>query len=181
MDANANEKTRVWGQSLALYHPSATGSGAAFRLEPRVNRRPTDRANCFFLELAPQKTAAERQRGQRAPATFDWERKLTVKLGFSDICEMLAVLEGQSERAGAPRNGLFHDTGAANTLITFERDEQGGVLVGLSRKTREDKDPRRIRFVLSNREAIGVRCLLQTGLFFVCFHTQMLSPHGRCG
>ncbi|NLE68238.1 MAG: hypothetical protein GX608_12535, partial [Lentisphaerae bacterium] len=65
------------------------------KLEPRVNRVEADRYNCFFMDMALQKTAALAQDGKRTHASFDWEHKLTVKLGFMDICAILEVLEGR--------------------------------------------------------------------------------------
>ncbi len=165
---------KIWGQPLAIYHPNGKGTGAALQLEPRVNRRQGDRANCFFIDLAPQKTAGGTSAGERVPATFDWERKLTVKLGFNDVCEILAVLEGHQEHAGGARDGLFHDNGNANTLITFQKDaNRTGYYLGLSRKGKGGVSADRIGIILSATEAIGLRHILQTGLFFMLFHTHL--------
>ncbi len=166
----------LWGQPLAIYHPNAKGTGAALQLEPRVNRRRGDRANCFFVDLAGQKTVAGTSEGRRVPATFDWERKLTIKLGFNDVCEVLAVLEGRQTQAGGARDGLFHDNGNANTLITFQQDAGGkGYYLGLSRKDKGADQADRVGILLSATEAIGLRCILQTGLFFVFFHTHLFG------
>lgn len=171
-----NTTGTLWGQPLSIYHPNGKGTGAALQLEPRVNRRPGDRANCFFLELASQKSTGGTSGGRRIPATFDWEHKLTVKLGFNDVCEILAVLEGQQERAGGARDGLFHDNGQATTLITCQKDtNRKGYYVGLSRKAKSDAQAHRIGMVLSLTEAIGLRHILQTGLFFVLFHTHLFG------
>ncbi len=173
---NNNTNGKIWGQPLAIYHPNSKGTGAALQLEPRVNRRQGDRANCFFIDLAPQKTAAGTSDGRRIPATFDWERKLTVKLGFTDICEILAVLEGRQDHVGGARDGLFHDNGTANTLITFQNDaNRAGYYLGLSRKGKGNTQAERIGIVLSETEAIGLRHILQTGLFFMLFYTHLFG------
>jgi hypothetical protein len=174
MTTERNETGKPREQKLVFYHPNSAGNGSAMQLEPRVNRREGDRYNCFFLEMAAQKTTATRQDDKKMPATFDWEHKLTVKLDFADICELLTVLEGRAEKAGGQRNGLYHDNGTANTIITFQKNpEKGGYFLSLSRKTKADSQATRIHIALSEAEAIGLRSVFQTGVFFIAFHTHL--------
>lgn len=171
--------TDYTGRSITLYHPNGRGTGSALRLEPRINREGEDRYNCFFLEMAAQKQVADRKGGGSDYATFDWDRRITVKLGFADICELLAVLEGKAEHVGGERKGLFHATGAGNTIIGFARDaERGGYHLSLSRKLKGDAEPRRIGIGLGEAEAVGLRCLFQTGLFFVTFPSALKRRPG---
>lgn len=157
---------------LSFYHPNSSGSGVAVQLAPRFNRRDTDRYNCFFLDMAGQKTVAEREGDRRVFPTFDWENRLTVKLDFPDICEMLLVLEGKQERVGGQKNGLYHDSEKGSTIITFGRiPEKSGVGIGLSRKDKESGQLTRFSTILSEAEAIGLRCVFQAGLFFVTLHS----------
>lgn len=176
MNTETDTKTGMaWDQKLALYHPNSTGTGAALQLEPRLNRNPDDHYNCFFLDMASQKTAGAVIDGKRVPATFNWDGKLTVRLDYPDICEILAVLEGIQPQAGGKRNGLFHRTGNGSTVISFQRNtDHGGYGIALSRKAVDADAPVRISMVLSDVEATGLRALLQTGLFFVLFHTHIL-------
>lgn len=172
--AKAGNGGKIREQKLAFYHPVSTGTGVALQIEPRINRREADRYNCFFFEMAAQKPVAEREGERRAYAAFDWEHKLTVKMDFSDICEMLLVLEGRQERVGGQKNGLYHDTEKANTVITFGRiPEKSGVVFGLSRKDKESGVVTRLNIGLSEAEAIGLRSIIQAGLFFVTFHTYL--------
>lgn len=169
-------------QKLIFYHPNAAGNGVALQVEPRVRRREGDRFNCFFLEMAAQKTAAERDGDKRVFPTFDWENKLTVKMEFPDICEMLLVLEGRQDRVGGQKNGLYHDSEKANTVISFGRiPEKSGFSFGLSRKDKESGQLTRLSIGLSEAEAIGLRYILQAGLFFVTFHTHLfpMAPEAR--
>ena len=176
---NKNETGPVWEQKLAIYHPNNKGTGAALQLEPRLNRSHTDRYNCFFLDMAAQKSTGETRDGKRVPATFDWEHKLTVKLDFQDICELLAVMEGVQQQAGGKRNGLFHANGSGSTVITFQKNsENGGYYLGLSRKNNTSPDAVRIGTTLNAVEAVGLRNILQTGMFFVLFHAHMLTGTG---
>jgi hypothetical protein len=169
-------ETDYKGRSIAFYHPNGKGTGSALRLEPRINRTDRDRYNCFFVEMAVQKTPVRREGGATVPATFDWENKITVKLGFLDLAEILAVLEGRCESAGSGRNGLYHASGGGNTLITFQANrEQGSYLFALSGKRAGEATPRKVAIALGAAEAIGLRCLLQVGLFFITFPGLMPS------
>ena len=162
-------------QRLAFYHPTAAGNGVALQVAPRVNRREADRYNCFFFELAAQK-AAPKEGEKRSFAAFDWENKLTVKMDFGDLCEMLLVLEGKQEKVGGQKSGLYHDSEKANTVISFGRiPERSGYSFGLSRKDKESGQVSRLSIALSEAEAIGLRCILQSGLFFITFHAQLFG------
>ena len=162
------------GQKLAFYHPNAAGNGVALQLEPKVRRRESDRFNCFFFEMAGQKKAPEPEGDRRVYPAFDWENRLTVKMEFPDICEMLMVLEGKQDRVGGQKNGLYHDSEKANTVISFGKNtEKGGYLFGLSRKAKESGQLTRLHIGLSEAEATGLRSILQAGLFLVTFHGQL--------
>lgn len=181
--AEGAASTRVKEQKVAFYHPTGKGDGTALRLEPRFNRVESDRHNCFYLEMAPQKTLASREADQRNPATFDWEKKLTIKLGFMDICELLTVLEGRQEKVGGARSGLYHESVKAVSVISFTRNNgREGYLLGVSRKDKADGQLVRMHIVLGESEATGLRCILQAGLFFLSFHSQLFgaaADHGR--
>ena len=168
MDTQADRQDArgTYGERVAVYHPNAKGSGAVARLEPSICRRD-GRPACFFLELATQKTAAGRDEDGPSRATFDWENKITVKLGFLDICHLLAVLEGKAEHAGGKRDGIYHQSGRTNTLIHLARHEAGGYFLALSRKRGDEDEAKRIGMVLSEVEATGVRHVLSVGLFFM--------------
>ena len=162
---------------LAFYHPNREGTGTALRVELRLNRTRGDRYDCFFLDMAQQQS----REGQPPAAhpSFDWAHRATVKLDVADICEWLLVLEGRKDRVGGPRaQGLFHQAGDATTLIDFQRNrERGGYSFGLSRKTKAGEQVFRGRILLSDAEAIGIRCIFQTGLFFLVCH-RSLFPCG---
>ena len=162
-------------QKLVMYHPNSAGTGAALQLEPRLNRQASDRYNFFFLELAAQKGVADRAGGKAGNASFDWEHKLTVKLDFTDLCEILAVLEGRAERLGGQKNGLFHRNGESSTVITLQKGDRGGYFLGLSKKSGEGP-VLRVSILLSDAEMIGLRCVLQGGLFFLSFHDYLFPP-----
>ncbi|MFZ4394024.1 MAG: hypothetical protein ACOYOU_00190 [Kiritimatiellia bacterium] len=161
---------RPWSGRLAYYHPTQSGGGAAARMEFHPAR--PDRDGCFFLEMARQKTLPTRNENGRQSATFDWENKITVKLGLPDVCSLLLVLEGKCEQAGNGRNGLFHDTAEANTVINLRRQAEPavGFALEISRKPkRADGEVQRTRVVLTEGEAIGVRCIFQHAIHPMVF------------
>ena len=168
--------TRIRQQKLSFYHPNAAGNGVALQCEPRVNRCETDRYNCFFFEMAAQKTLSSREGDKRVMPTFDWANKLTVKLDFADICEMLLVFEGRQERVGGQKNGIYHDSDRANTVISFGKvPDKGGFSFGLSRKEKDSGQLTRLQILLSEAEAMGLKTIIQTGLFFVTFHAHLFE------
>ncbi len=169
-----SDGAKVREQRLTFYHPTGAGNGVALQIDPRVNRREGDRYNCFFFEMAAQKATSDREGEKRGFASFDWENKLTVKMDFSDMCELLLVLEGKQERVGGQKNGLYHDTEKANTVISFGRiPEKSGYSFGLSRKDKESGQLTRLSIGLSEAEAIGLRSIIQVGLFFITFHSHL--------
>lgn len=166
---------------LTFYHPNAAGNGVALQLEPKLRRRDTDRHGGFFFEMAAQKTAAQREGGKKVFPTFDWENKLVVKMDFTDICEMLLVLEGKQERVGGQKSGLYHDSEKASTVISFGKlPEREGYTFGLSRKEKESGQLTRLHIGLSEAEATGLRHILQGGLFLITFSDHLTAlPAGE--
>lgn len=178
MNTHPNDSSTDYkGRAIGFYHPNGKGNGSALRLEPRLNRDDADRYNCFFIELAPQKTTAVRGAGGVTPATFDWTKKITVKLGFLDVAELLTVMEGRAPKVGGERNGLYHANGGSNTLIAFQRNPDSGTYyLALSIKRNKEEVPHKVGITLSETEVTGLRCLLQTGLFFVTFSSLNRLP-----
>lgn len=170
------------GRSIEFYHPNAKGTGSVLRFEPRVNRTGEDRYNCFFLEIAAQKCTAGAAGNETGFATFDWENKIIVKLGFLDISEMIMVLEGRATKLGGQRSGLYHASGQGNTLISLTRqDDRKNYLLTVSRKRKGAQEAQRISIALTEVEATGLRCLFQTGLFFVTFPTALRRQRQQRG
>lgn len=161
--------TRRFGRQT-IYHPNGKGTGAALQLDMRLNNGDEKRYDCFFLNMARQKTVAKRSEGDRAPATFDWENKVAVKLDFADICELLTVFKGRKQRPGDGR-GLYHSTGSTNTLIDLcKSEEKSGYSLSISKKNSEGESAFRAQMLLTQAESLGLEHILQTSLFFLTFH-----------
>lgn len=173
---STNEAYRTFEGRLAFYHPTSSGKGCAVRFELRPARR--GREGYVFAELARQKSTAQRQNGALQGATFDWEARLAVKLGISDVCAMLAVLEGRCATAGGDK-GLFHQTGGATAVITFKRVEQpfAGYGLEVSRKEKAaGAEAVRLRIGLSEAEACGLRQVFAAAVFHLCFYETTIFP-----
>jgi len=167
---------RTFEGKLAFYHPTAAGKGCAVRFEIRPARRGYE--GYVFAELAQQKTAAVRGGADSKAATFDWKSRVAVKLGLNDICAMLAVLEDRVASAGGDK-GLFHQTADATTVIGFRRAEApaAGYCLEVSRKARSgEAEPARMRLVLSEPEACGLRHVLGGAVFHLCFYGVTIRP-----
>jgi hypothetical protein len=157
---------------LTFYHANGQATGSAAQLELRLNRGEESGYNCFFLEMARQKEAAGAN-GRHA-ARFDWENKITVKLDFTDVCEMLAVLEAMKEQAGSRKTGLYHERADASTIIAFKRAPDADAYhLNVSRKTGKDGEVQRAGITLSSVECLGLRCVLQQALFRMAFQDSM--------
>jgi hypothetical protein len=174
------KETTALGGRLVFYHPNAAGSGSAVRFEVHLARE--GREGCVFMELAGQKSRVERDGGALVhAATFDWERKTIVKLGFTDLSALLLVLDGRAEAAGPGGKGLFHDTATATTVIGLKRvtGEASGFGLEVSRKQKAgDQAPDRHRLLLTEAEACGLRQVIQAILFRLCFYARTPADTG---
>ena len=126
----------------AIYKPNARGSGGVIRFG--LNRGKA----AVFVDAATQ--SGERQ--------FDWENKITMKWGLSDLGPVLATLQGRQ-----PQAKLFHQSEKANSAfeITLREDpERAPYLMSLSRQDAADKSLRKVAIPLTHGEA----AVLETAL-----------------
>ena len=167
---NTAETATMRSGRQTIYHPNSKGTGAALQLDMRLNEGDETRYDCFFINMARQKTIATREEGNRKPASFDWENKVAAKLDFSDICELLSVLEGVKDRPGDGK-GLYHSTKGTNTLIDLcESDQRPGYSLSISKKNSEGENVFRAQILLTRAESLGLKHIFQTSLFFLTFH-----------
>ncbi len=171
-----NDAPRCFGGKVVLYHPKRSGKGAAARFELRLNRPSEESYDCFFLEMASQKPGSPSSRN----ASFDWENKITVKLDFMDVSEILTVLEGKAASVGGERKALYHQINGSSTLIGLAAREDGnGYFLGLSKKSSDGKFQNRISLSLSQVEATGLKQVLGMGLFYISFHSSLSAATWR--
>lgn len=126
----------------AIYKPNSRGSGGVIRFS--LNRAKAS----VFLDAAPQ--SGERQ--------FDWEQKIIMKWGLSDLGSALAVLQGRTTEAK-----LFHQSEKANSafeLVLREDPDRAPFLMTLSRQDAVDKSLRKVAIPVTHAEA----AILETAL-----------------
>ena len=156
---------------LSFYHANGKGSGSAAQFE--VVPACGDRDGSVFLTLAQQKSVAtgSAEQGNRQYATFDWPNRVTVKLNFGDLCQMLSVFKGQAATI-ADGKGLYHDSRNSTTLINLTRQPEPypGLALEVSRRGKAESEPAvRTRIVFNGTEAFGLGAVLEQILGLLAF------------
>lgn len=162
---------RSYRPRLSFYHANGKGTGSAARFEavPACGERD----GSVFLTLAQQKSVASgsADSGNRQHATFDWANRVTVKLNFGDLSQMLLVLKGQA--AGiADGKGLYHDSRASTTIINLARQAEPypGLALEVSRRSKAEAEATvRVRLVFSAAEVFGLGVVLEQVLGLLAF------------
>ncbi len=171
--SSANDAPKAYPPRLVFYHPNGKGTGCAvqFDLRPAAG----DREGCLFAAFANQKSVADGGRnptaGARQAATFNWAEKITVKLNFSDVCQLLMVLAGKVPSA-CDGKGLFHDTGETVTIIHMARQTEPvpGIAFEVSKKRKNAEGaPQRSRILFTESESLGLSRLFSAILLPLAF------------
>jgi hypothetical protein len=129
-----------------IYKPNGRGRGGVVRFGLNLAK------GAVFVEAAPQ--SGERQ--------FDWENKITMKWGLSDLGSALAVLQGRM-----PKAKLFHQTATANSafeLAVREDPERAPLGMTVSRQEVVGKALRKVSIPLTHGEAAVLETVLRTAV-----------------
>jgi len=169
--SNEGTSVRTYRPRLSLFHANGKGTGSAARLE--VVPASGDRDGAVFLTLALQKSVAAGNvdQGNRQHATFDWANRITVKLNFGDLCQMLLVFKGQTSVI-AEGKGLYHDSRTTTTIINLTRqsDPYPGLALEVSRRSKDDPGSTvRARIVFNAAESYGLGAALEQVLGLLAF------------
>jgi hypothetical protein len=119
----------------AIYKPNSRGSGGVIRFGLNAQK------GAVFVDAAAQS-------GEKS---FDWENKITMKWGISDLGATAAVLQGRQVQAK-----LFHQSEKANSAfeLTLRDDaERAPYLMSLSRQDSATKEVRKVAIPLTHGEA----------------------------
>ncbi len=169
--ADNDTQARSYRPRLSFYHANGKGTGSAARFEavPACG----DRDGAVFLTLAQQKSVASgsAEHGNRQHATFDWQNRITVKLNFGDLCQLLQVFKGVNATV-ADGKGLYHDSRNTTTLINLTRQSEpyAGFALEVSRKEKADPDSAaRVRIVFNPAESFGLGAVLEQALGLLAF------------
>jgi len=162
---------RTYRPRLSFYHANGKGTGSAARFE--VIPACGDREGVVFLTLAQQKSVAtgSADQGNRQHATFDWMNRITVKLNFGDLCQMLLVFRGLAATI-ADGKGLYHDSRNSTTIINLSRQPEPypGLALDVSRRGKaESEQAARARIVFNAAEAFGLGAALEQTLGLLAF------------
>ena len=163
---------------LSFYHANGKNTGTAiqFSVEPAT----PDRDGAAYFSIAKQKTVASNE-GERRFASFDWANKITVKLNFLEVAEILLVLGGHTAAlAHAGKEGLFHTSPTATTTISLKRSEdpaRPGFLLGVGRTPKADPNARQFyTFAFWPAEAFGLRAALTAQMGLLAFGIPRVRP-----
>jgi hypothetical protein len=130
----------------AIYKPNSRGNGGVIRFG--INHAKAS----LFVDATNQ--IGEKQ--------FDWENKITMKWGLSDIGNVLATLQGN-----LPQAKLFHQSEKANSAfeLTFREDpDRAPFFMSLSRQDATDKSLRKVTIPLSHGEAAVLETALRAAV-----------------
>ena len=130
----------------AIYKPNSRGSGGVVRFG--LNRSK----GSVFVDAAAQ--AGEKQ--------FDWETKITMKWGLSDLGVVLATLQGR-----LPQAKLFHQSEKANSAfeLTLREDpDRAPYMLSVSRQDSADKSLRKVTIPLTHGEAAVLETALRAAI-----------------
>lgn len=130
----------------AIYKPNGRGTGGVIRFE--FNRSK----GAVFVDAASQ--SGEKQ--------FDWEQKMTMKWGLSDLGAVLATLQGRQEQAK-----LFHQSEKANSAfeLTFRDDPQKApYFMSMSRQDAASKSVKKVTIPVTHAEAVILETALRAAI-----------------
>lgn len=144
-------------RDLKFYKPRQNGQGAASTWSFSPEKE------AVFVKMAVQMPSD----GENA--RFDWDNGLTLKLGLTDLGELLAVLLGRKGGAGPKRDdgkfgGLFHRTAKGDSSLALVRstgDEGFYLKIGVKR---EGGELRTAAHSLTEGEACVLQVSLQTAV-----------------
>lgn len=137
------KETKISNRELRFYKPNRTGNGGASKFQCKTKyKKSGDREYpelVLFLE-----TALQNGKDDSGNAKFHWSQKgksnnsVTMKLGMTDIGEMILVLEGKTKFVGPPPKqgrtvepGLFHQNKNGNTSLRLKWSD-GKLFLNLS-------------------------------------------------
>lgn len=146
-------------QQYKIYKPKKEFNGAASSFDFSKEKK------CVFLEMATQLP----EKDKNGNSTFDWENKLSYKLGPVDMAELLLVLQnikngvGPKDKNTENYRGLFHSSGINSAILKFERGKYDGYYLGLNVKKGESAAVS-LKHSITNAEGTILQILLRRAI-----------------
>ena len=152
---------------MRFYHPSAKGTGCALSLE--LLPASGDAEGCIMVRFAKQLTTGDRQAPVPTYPTFNWEAAIAVKLGFSDLCQILQVLRGECENIEEGR-GLIHRSLNASTKINFRHliEPVQGYVFEVHRVANKGRAENKVMIIFTPWEALGLAESIAGSMSAIC-------------
>ena len=169
MNDNTNETVNEYLPEFAIYHANGSGTGCAMKME--LHPATSEEDGYFMLKLANQLTVGDRRGPVKTFATFNWEKRIAVKLGFGDICRMLQVLRGECESIEDGK-GLFHRSAKYSAKIMLRHvvtPVQAYSLEVYRNSNDKSEDDVASHIMLSSAESYGLATALENSIGFICF------------
>jgi hypothetical protein len=144
--STSSSLTAERSSDYAIYKPNTRGSGGVIRFGLNHSK------GSIFVDAAAQ--SGEKQ--------FDWENKITMKWGLSDLGTVLATLQGK-----LPQAKLFHQSEKANSafeLTPREDPERAPYLMSISRQETGTKTVRKVTIPLTHGEAAVLEAALHAAV-----------------
>lgn len=145
-DASARPAGLSRTPDYSIYKPNSRGNGGVFRFSLSKAKA------AVFVEAANQ--SGEKQ--------FDWDQKIIMKWGLSDLGATLAVLQGKQDQAK-----LFHQSEKANSacdLLRRAEADRAPYLITISRQDAAQKGLRKVMIPLSHSEAAILEIALRNAV-----------------
>lgn len=157
---------------ISIYHPNAKGTGSAFQVEAREAKGGEDGSYVdgrVFLYFAPQSTVGTNEAGTRIPPTFNWEKKLIIRLNMFEVAEIISVFRGMAEDLSEGK-GFFHKSAKGQTILTLEYklEPRVGYWLNISRKAIEG-ETQKVGIFLSKTEAFALEMALTGAMPKIAF------------
>ena len=140
------ENVKSYSNGYTVYKPNQRGTGGVVRFNLNAEK------GAVFVEAAAQ--SGEKQ--------FDWDAKIIMKWGLSDIGAVLVTLQSRT-----PQAKLFHKTEKASSAceLTFRDDpERAPYALMISRQEEADKSLRKVSIPLTHAEAAVLETALRTAV-----------------
>src|SRR5687767_6502962 len=164
MSTQTKSKSRRVGHDFRIHKPRNTGDGAASNFQLVERDGEYGKNYMLFLEMAKQVKAPEGSEN----SAFGWkdkETKVVMKLGQTDIAEILMVLTGKKQTVGTGK-GLFHENDNGNSVLHFNEYVKDDKLVGFALKitTKQGDVNNAVNHLVSPAEAEILTILLQRAI-----------------
>lgn len=160
-----NEK---YNPSLAFFHPNPKGTGSAvkFELKPAL----ANQEGAIMVTGMNQQTIGDLRGQTPVYPKFNWDDRIVVKLGFTDLSKMLEVLRGVRESLN-DGNGICHTVLGCNTRICLTHSTlvDSEYVFELYRHWNNKEEERSFRIVFESFEAIGIEAAITGAMIFVSF------------